>query len=128
MTDNKLVTELENGNVTITDGVFRTIANIATEQVAGVNSLSGGITENFVEIFNKKNHTKGVRVEDIDNKIYIHISVVVNFGTDIQVVAESIQKSVKEKVEMMTGVDVAGVDIEIANVRTAKKKEVSEDE
>ncbi len=123
MSDNHLVTELENGSVLITDSVFRTIANIATEKVSGVNSLTGGLTGDFVEIFSKKSHTKGVKVDKVDGKLVIDITVVVNFGTDIQKVAGKIQSDVKTEVETMTGFEVEAVNIEIASVRQKKKIE-----
>ncbi len=123
MADNKLVTELEHGSVVITDSVFRTIANIATEKVSGVNSLTGGLTGDFVEIFSKKSHTKGVKVESIDGNISIDIAVVVDFGTDIQKVASKIQNDVKSEVETMTGFTVQCVNIEIVSVRQKKKED-----
>ncbi len=127
MSENHLVTELENGSVVITDSVFRTIANIATEKVSGVNSLTGGLTGDFVEIFSKKSHTKGVKVENVDGELIIDISVVVNFGTDIQKVAGKIQQDVKTEVETMTGFTVKAVNIEIASVRQQKKKEKADE-
>ncbi len=121
MTDSIVVSNLENGSITITDSVFRAIANIASEEVAGVNSLSGGISGDIVEIFTKKNHTKGVKIDYIEDKLNINISVIVEFGIDIKELATGIQKSVKNKVETMTDVKVENVNIEIVGVKNKVK-------
>lgn len=116
MSEFKNTTEFEDGSVHISDNVLRTIANIATAEIGGVGGLSGGIAEDIVEIFGVKNHMKGVRIDTVGDSIVLNLSIIVNYGSKIMELSKSVQASVKQAVETMTGLDVDAVNIEVLGV------------
>ena len=115
------------GNVCISDDVIATIASIATKTVEGVFEMSGSITGGFVELFGKKNPSKGVKVTITDNDVKIDIFVIVSFGMRIPDIAEDIQDKVKNEVEAMTGLNVVAVNVNIDGIRISSKLEDGED-
>ncbi len=129
MSELKNTTVLEDGSVSISDNVLRTIANIATDEIVGVDGLSGGIAEDFVEMFGVKSHTKGVRIDAEGDSLVINMSIIVNYGSKIKDIAESVQVSVKQAVETMTGLNVSAVNIAVVGISmkigesTEKQKE-----
>ncbi len=109
------------GNVCISDDVIATIASIATKTVDGVFEMAGSITGGFVELFGKKNPSKGVKVSITDNDVAIDIDVVVKFGVKIPDVAEEVQEKVKNEVEAMTGLNVVAVNVNVEGIRISSK-------
>lgn len=112
------------GNVCISDDVIATIASIATKTVEGVFEMSGSITGGFVELFGKKNPSKGVKVTLADNNVKIDIFVVVKFGMKIPDIADEIQDKVKNEVEAMTGLNVEAVNVNVDGIRISSKVSV----
>lgn len=116
MSEFKNTTEFEHGSVSISDSVFRTIANIAAEEIRGVDGMSGRLTDDFVEIFGVKNHMKGVKIDSEGDAIIIKISIIVNYGTKILDISKAVQHSVKQAVESMTGLQVNAVNIDVVGI------------
>ncbi len=109
------------GNVCISDDVIATIASIATKTVEGVFEMSGTITGGLVELFGKKNPSKGAKVTVTDNTVKIDMYVVVSYGLKIPEIAEEIQDVVKSEVEAMTGLKVVEVNVNIEGIRISNK-------
>ena len=117
------------GNVCISDDVIATIASIATKTVEGVFEMAGSITGGFVELFGKKNASKGVKVVISDNDVTIDIFVIVKFGIKIPDIADEIQDKVKNEVEAMTGLNVLAVNVNVDGIRISSKiAEAKDDE
>ena len=120
----------EVGTIRITDEVVAIIAGIAAMEVAGVSSMSGGITGGIVEALGRKNLAKGVKVEVSEKETAIDLYIIMEYGYRIPDVAWSVQERVKKSVEAMTGLDVVEVNIHIQGVNIEKefKKEIDTDE
>lgn len=118
------------GVVRIADEVVSTVAGLATIEVEGVASMSGGWGTDLVEKLGKKNFGKGIRVEINDQETTIDIFLSVMYGYTIPQVAENVQKEVKSAVEMMTGLHVAAVNVHVVSVTMAKPavEEIDSDE
>ena len=123
--DNDIETESSNGSVRISNDVIAAIAGVSAEETKGVaymyTSISGAIAEKFV---NRKNLSKGVKVEMLSDGIELDLYVVVDFGARIREVAEAVQSSVKSNVESMTGMEVKAVNVHIESVSFEKKADV----
>ncbi len=109
------------GDVCISDDVIATIASIATKTVDGVFEMSGTITGGLVELFGKKNPSKGAKVTINNNTVKIDMYVVVSYGIKIPDIAEEIQQIVKSEVEAMTGLKVVEVNVNIEGIRISSK-------
>ncbi len=108
------------GSIKVTDAVIKAIVGKCALEVPGVSSLSGTIYQNLVS-WGAQADTKGIDVRDADeeNSKLIDLHVTVETGQPIPTVAENLQRSVKEMVEKMTGLDVVAVNVFVDDVRSA---------
>lgn len=123
MTGGELITSNnENlGSLKVTDDVIAIIAGLATVEVEGVFSMSGGLTGGIAEVLGIKNLSKGIKVETKEEAIYINIYIIAEFGARIPEVAWNIQEKVKKTVERMTGMRVMEANIHVQSVNIPKE-------
>lgn len=114
--------------VKIANEVIATIAGIAASEVEDVTSMSGGMADGIASILGRKNLTKGVKVEIGEETVAIEISIVVEYGCKIHEVAREVQKRVREAVEVMTGLSVVEVAINVLGVNMDKAPKKQEKE
>ncbi len=81
-----------------------------------------------MEFFGKKGQTKCVKVVKDENEAVLDMDIIVNFGTKVQVVAEEVQKKVKNAVETMTGLNVAVVNVSVSGIVREKNANAEEEE
>jgi len=127
MENKSQIDNLEFGQVKISDEVVGIIAGLAAAEVEGVTAMSGGLTGNITEMFGKKNHTKGVKVEVGEEEAAIDLHVIVDYGIKIPDVAWKIQENVKKAIETMTGLKVVEVNIHVQGVNIINKNKEKED-
>lgn len=109
------------GRLEVTDDVIAIIAGLAAVEVEGVFSMSGGITGGIADVLGIRNLSKGIRVESKEEKIYIDIYIIAEFGARIPEVAWNIQERVKNKVENMTGMRVMEANIHVQGINIPKQ-------
>ncbi len=113
----KTVNNKEIGKIVIADEVIATIAGTAALEVNGVyctpNNNNKGALINWI---NKKNVTKDVDIEIIENEIYVNISVVINFGFNITDVSCELQEKISSALELMTSMTVKEVNVSIVGI------------
>ena len=110
------------GSVQIADDVVSMIAALAASEVEGVSSVVGDITNEVMSKVGMKKLTKGVRVDLLDNKVSIDLSIMIGFGYPIPETSRLVQEKVKNSVETMTGLTVEDINIRVAAVNMAKVK------
>jgi len=105
------------GSINVTDGVIKAIVGKCALDVPGVSSLSGTIYQNLVS-WGGQSETKGIEVRpgDEENSKRIDLHVTVEMGQPVPTVAENLQRSVKEMVEKMTGLEVVEVNVFIDDI------------
>ena len=105
------------GEVQIAEEVITIIAGLAATEVEGVCSMGGNITKELVSRLGMKNLSKGVRVEVTEEgKIEVFVTINIAYGYAIPAVSGSVQEKVKAAIENMTGLEVSGVNVRIADV------------
>lgn len=104
------------GQVIIADEVFSIIAGLAATEVEGVHSMADNITKELIAKLGMKNLSKGVKVEVMDGKVSVYMSLNIQFGYTIPEIASVVQEKVKTAIENMTGFFVLDVNIKIAGV------------
>lgn len=114
-----------NGQIQIADEVIGVIAVAAAMEVEGV--AEGGTSKGFVEFFGKKSHTKCVKIVKDENEAVLDMDIIVKFGTKVQVVAQEVQKKVKNAVETMTGLHVAVVNVSVSGIVKERPAEAEEE-
>ncbi len=107
------------GTVKIADDAIMAIAGIAATDVKGVFSLEGGITRENVTTLDRKKLAKCMKLSVNDNVIDIRLSIVVDGSETIPNVTRAMQDKVRDALEMMTGMNVCSVDVEITGVRAS---------
>ena len=105
------------GEVQIAEEVITIIAGLAATEVEGVCSMGGNITKELVSRLGMKNLSKGVRVEVTEEgKIEVFVTINIAYGYAIPAVSDNVQEKVKAAIENMTGLEVSGVNVRIADV------------
>ena len=105
------------GEVQIAEEVITIIAGLAATEVEGVCSMGGNITKELVSRLGMKNLSKGVRVEvTVEGKIEVFVTINIAYGYAIPAVSGNVQEKVKAAIENMTGLEVSGVNVRIADV------------
>ena len=116
-------------NLTISEEVIGIIAGLAAAEVDGVSGMTLGFVDGINQMLgNNKKYTKGVKIELEGNDVTIDLYVIVKYGVKIPDVAFSIQNSVKNSVESMTGLNVKAVNINVQGVTFDKEKKSSLDD
>lgn len=111
----------------IADEVLETIAGIEASKVKCVASMSGGFTDGLAGILGKKNLGKGVRVEVIENQVKVFLSITVEYGCRIHMVAQEIQNTVRAAIEDMTGMNVIEVNVNVLGISVLKEAKDSKE-
>ncbi|MBR6688522.1 MAG: Asp23/Gls24 family envelope stress response protein [Clostridia bacterium] len=116
-------------NLTISEDVIGIIAGLAAAEVEGVSGMTLGFVDGINQILgSNKKYAKGVKVELDGNEVVINLYVIVKYGVKIPEVAFSIQTSVKNSVEGMTGLKVKSVNINVHGVTFDNDKVKNKDE
>lgn len=118
----------EMGNIQIAPEVIEIIAGLATVEVEGVAGMSGGFASGMAELLGRKNLSKGVKVEVGQKEAAIDVSIIIEYGHRIPVVASEIQRNVKQAIESMTGLDVVEVNVHIHGVHFKTAERVVEED
>ena len=114
------------GKINIADEVIATIAGTAAMEVEGVASMVGNISD-IAELLGKKNLSKGVKLEVNEMDASIEINLFIKSGYKIPEVCADVQDRVKTAVEVMSGLNVIEVNVNVSGLATEKpaaKKDV----
>ncbi len=107
----------EKGQTTIADSVVTKVAGLAAREVPGVHELGGGTARAIGSVTQRvgigDQRTQGVSVEVGQREAAVDLSVVVEYGESIPQVAEAVRSQVIKRVEGITGLSVAEVNIVI---------------
>lgn len=120
------------GDIRIADEVISIVASLAAQEVPGVLSMSGGITDGINRFLGKENASKGVRLKFEGKTVNASVYINVEYGSCIPEIALEVQEKVKEAIEAMTGYEVQFVDVNVEGVAkrqaTELEKEATSDE
>lgn len=110
------------GSVKIADDVVAMIASLATSEVDGVSAMVGNITNELMGRVGMKKLTKGVKVEVIDKKVVVDLSIMLQYGFNIPQTSAKVQDKVKAAIENMTGLEVSHVNVHIAGINITEEQ------
>jgi len=80
----------------------------------GAKSVKDGL----VHLLKRESLTKGIHVYMDGNTIVIDIHIIVEYGTNIKAIADSLIDSVIYKVKEVVGLEVRQVNVRVVGVRT----------
>lgn len=109
-------------SLTYSNGVIEKIVAIATREAAHVLGMKGNLMHFVQETLGAENLTKGVSVEVTDdNRVIVNISVIIEYGAYAPAIFEDVKGRVTERLESMTGLEVAGINLRIEDVMTREE-------
>ena len=115
------------GDIRIADEVIRIVASLAAQEVPGVVSMSGGLTDGINRFLGKENASKGVRLKFEGKTVNASVYLNVEYGYCIPEIALEVQEKVKEAVEAMTGYEVQFVDVNVEGVAKRETRELEKE-
>lgn len=107
------------GRTTIADGVVAKVAGIAAREVSGVYALGGGGARALGAIrdaVNATDLTQGVKVEVGETQAAADITIVVEYPSPIQEVAETVRSAVAGAITRLVGLEVVEVNVDVNDV------------
>lgn len=112
----------EDGKISVAESVVQKIAGKAAREVSGVHSLGGGTARAFGALRQRipgssgPNVSQGVSVEVGERQAAIDLDLIVEYGVAIVDLGRSLQRSVKQAVERMTGLEVTEINVNVGDV------------
>lgn len=110
------------GEVKIASDVVAVIAGLAANEVEGVYSMAGNITNELISRLGMKNLSKGVKVTMSEGFVHVDMMVNMKYGYSIPEVSRQVQEKVSQQIENMTGLIVPEVNVRIAGVNLENDK------
>ncbi|AMD95518.1 Asp23/Gls24 family envelope stress response protein [Leptotrichia sp. oral taxon 847] len=115
----------ELGNVSISQEVVATIAELVVSEIEGVSSLVGGKSKNeIIKFFQSvSSGGKGIEVEVGETECTIDLYIVAKMGYQLPALAGEIQSKVVKAITETTGLKVQEVNVYIQKIVEDDKKE-----
>lgn len=108
----------EYGRVIISEKVITSIAAQSASEAYGIVGLAAqNVKDGLFELLKVESRTKGVKVNVNDDKLDIDLTVIMEYGVRIAVVAENIIEKVKYNIESNTNVKVNSVNVIVQGIR-----------
>ncbi len=109
------------GGIHVSPNAVATIAYQATLQSYGVVGLAPkNLADGIVSTITRE-PSRGISVKYVDDEIHIEIHVIVEYGTRINSVAESVANTVRFHVEKALGLRVSTVNVHVAGLRISDR-------
>lgn len=110
--------ELAKGNITIENEVIAKLAGIVAMDCYGVVGMAyRSKSDEFANLLKRDTLTKGIKISCTANKLSIDLHIIIEYGVNINVISDSIIKSVKYQVERITGLCVEKVNVYVEGFR-----------
>ena len=101
------------GEIVIAPRVLEKIIAIATAKVKGVHSFSN---KSVSDTLSKLSLGRGVYLKNVDEELTADIYLYLEYGVKVPKVAVAIQKAVKDAVRNMADVELAAINIHVADI------------
>ena len=112
----KIKTEL--GVIAIENEVIARAAGMAAMECYGVVGMAAkNVKDGLVQLLKMESLTKGVRLGSADNALILDLHVIVEYGTNINAIADTLIQNVRYKVEDHLGLPVREVNVYVEGVR-----------
>lgn len=105
------MTDFNNGSVRISNDIIDQLIAESALQVEGVEDVIGYKNKKI-----EKNKKEGIVAVVKDNTIKIALTVILNSDTELQKIAENVQKSISEQIETMLGIKVLEVNVFVKDI------------
>lgn len=108
----------EHGTISIDNEVIARIAGISSMDCYGVVGMAAkNVKDGLVHLLKLDSLTRGVRLTMDENKIILDLHIIVEYGTNISAIADTLISNVKYQVENYVGLEVSKINIFVEGVR-----------
>ena len=108
----------EYGTVTIDNEVIARIAGVAAMDCYGIVGMAAkSMQDGIVQLLKRESLTKGIRLAILEDCVTIDLHIIVEYGTNISAIADTLISTVKYRVEEYTGIQVQKINIFVEGVR-----------
>lgn len=112
------IIEREDGTITIDSEVIARVAGIAAMDCYGIVGMAAkSMKDDVFRLLKLESLTKGVKLDIEDNLLSIKLHIIVEYGTNIPAIADSLVSNVKYKVEEYVGLIVSDIEIFVEGIR-----------
>ena len=110
----------ELGTISMENEVIARIAGLAAMECYGVVGMAAkSLRDGLVHLLKKESLSKGVNITTMDNgELIIDLRIIVEYGTNLAAIADTLQSNVRYTVESSVGMRVREVNVFIESVRT----------
>jgi len=106
------------GKVVISEKVITTLAAQAASETYGIVGLAAqNVKDGIFELLRVDNSTKGVSIKVNEDSVDIDLTVILEYGVRIAVVAENIIEKVKYNIESNLNLKVNSVNLIVQGIR-----------
>ncbi|MDR2940675.1 MAG: Asp23/Gls24 family envelope stress response protein [Clostridiales bacterium] len=108
----------EYGLITIENEVIARVAGVAAMDCYGIVGMAAkNVKDGIVQLLKRESLTKGIKLLVLEEGFVIDVHIIVEYGTNIAAIADSIMNTIKYKVEEFIGIKVARINIFVEGVR-----------
>ena len=106
------------GTISIDNDVIARVAGQAAMDCYGIVGMAvKSVRDGVVTLLKKESLTKGIQIKINENNITLDLHIIVEYGTNISAIANSLMENVKYHVEKHVGLCVESVNIFIQGMR-----------
>ncbi|HEY0258326.1 MAG TPA: Asp23/Gls24 family envelope stress response protein [Lacisediminihabitans sp.] len=116
------------GTTVIVDSVIAKVAGIAAREIPGVYALGGGAARAIGAIrdaINQTDLTQGISVEVGETQVAVDISIVAEYPTPLQTVADNVRSAIYAAIQGLIGMQVTEVNVTINDVHIPSDDDVA---
>lgn len=108
----------EYGTIAIENDVIARIAGMAAMECYGVVGMAAkNVRDGLVQLLKMESLAKGVRLGFKDEDLTVDLHIIVEYGTNINAIAETLISNVKYKLEDNIGLKVREVNVLVEGIR-----------
>ena len=108
----------KNGCINYSEEVLANIVGVSTMECYGVVGMaSKNATDGLWEIIKGGSLSRGVKIRSKENKLYIELYIIVEYGTKISEIANNIIQKTRYNVENHTGLKISSITVNVQGVR-----------
>lgn len=108
----------------ISPDVLVGIAQLAIDDIDGLRTINPPIR--MGEILTRR-RARGIRIEQLNDGVYIDLTVAVQYGKAVPVLAAKLTRTVRETVSSMTGLTVQRVNVHVDSVDILSEDDAAEE-
>ena len=116
MGENYITCNGELGSINISEDVISSIVRSAIAEIDGVAGLSNTAGAELAEFIGLKTVSKGVKVQFVDEKIFIDVIINVVYGCNIVNTAKNVQEKLISIVQSTTSIEKADINVHVSGI------------